>query len=68
MEVGGEPRRGKKQLLEMVQRDHEHIEIAGAPAHLRLVEWEAAGLRLRQLGKFTNRLLPLAIQQGGEHR
>jgi hypothetical protein len=30
-------------------RSVEHIEIAGEPAHLRLVEWEAAGLRLRQL-------------------
>ena len=34
-------------------RDVEHIEIAGSPAHLRLVEWEAAGLRLRQLVGLT---------------
>ena len=31
----------------------EHIEISGAPAHLRTVEWEAAGLRLRQLVGLT---------------
>ena len=29
------------------KKDIEHIEISGAPAHLRVVEWEAAGLRLR---------------------
>ena len=34
-------------------RDVEHIEISGAPGHLRLVEWEAAGLRLRQLVGLT---------------
>ena len=34
-------------------RDVEHIEISGAPAHLRLLEWEAAGLRLRQLVGLT---------------
>jgi hypothetical protein len=31
----------------------EHIEISGAPAHLRVVEWEAAGLRLRQMVGLT---------------
>ena len=31
----------------------EHIEIAGSPAHLRVVEWEAAGLRLRQIVGLT---------------
>ena len=31
----------------------EHIEIAGSPAHLRVVEWEAAGLRLRQMVGLT---------------
>jgi hypothetical protein len=30
-------------------RPVEHIDIAGHPGHLRVVEWEAAGLRLRQL-------------------
>ena len=34
-------------------RDVEHIEIDGSPAHLRVVEWEAAGLRLRQLVGLT---------------
>ena len=34
-------------------RDVEHIEISGAPAHLRVLEWEAAGLRLRQLVGLT---------------
>ena len=34
-------------------RNVEHIEISGAPAHLRGVEWEAAGLRLRQLVGLT---------------
>lgn len=34
-------------------RPVEHIEISGQPAHLRLVEWEAAGLRLRQLVGLT---------------
>lgn len=34
-------------------RPVEHIEISGSPAHLRLVEWEAAGLRLRQLVGLT---------------
>jgi len=27
----------------------EHVDISGHPGHLRVVEWEAAGLRLRQL-------------------
>jgi len=31
----------------------EHIEISGAAGHLRLLEWEAAGLRLRQLVGLT---------------
>ena len=31
----------------------EHIEISGSPAHLRVVEWEAAGLRLRQMVGLT---------------
>jgi hypothetical protein len=30
-----------------------HIEISGSPAHLRVVEWEAAGLRLRQMVGLT---------------
>lgn len=34
-------------------RPVEHIEISGAPGHLRTVEWEAAGLRLRQLVGLT---------------
>ena len=34
-------------------RTVEHIEISGAPGHLRTVEWEAAGLRLRQLVGLT---------------
>ncbi len=34
-------------------RPVEHIEISGRPGHLRLVEWEAAGLRLRQLVGLT---------------
>lgn len=34
-------------------RPVEHIEISGQPGHLRLVEWEAAGLRLRQLVGLT---------------
>lgn len=34
-------------------RPVEHIEIAGHPGHLRCVEWEAAGLRLRQLVGLT---------------
>ena len=35
------------------KKDIEHIEISGSPAHLRVVEWEAAGLRLRQLVGLT---------------
>ena len=34
-------------------RPVEHIHVSGAPAHLRVVEWEAAGLRLRQLVALT---------------
>ena len=34
-------------------REIEHIEISGSPAHLRVVEWEAAGLRLRQMVGLT---------------
>ena len=34
-------------------RPVEHIEISGHPGHLRLVEWEGAGLRLRQLVGLT---------------
>lgn len=34
-------------------RPVEHVEIAGHPGHLRCVEWEAAGLRLRQLVGLT---------------
>jgi hypothetical protein len=33
--------------------DVEHIEISGSPAHLRILEWEAAGLRLRQMVGLT---------------
>ncbi len=31
----------------------EHIAVSGHPGHLRRVEWEAAGLRLRQLVALT---------------
>lgn len=34
-------------------RGVEQVEISGAPGHLRVVEWEAAGLRLRQLVGLT---------------
>ncbi|MGA0121998.1 MAG: DcrB-related protein [Gaiellales bacterium] len=34
-------------------RPVEHIAISGHPGHLRCVEWEAAGLRLRQLVGLT---------------
>lgn len=34
-------------------KEIEHIEISGSPAHLRVVEWEAAGLRLRQMVGLT---------------
>lgn len=46
---GGWVRKLNDQIPVQENRPVEHIEIAGHPAHLRLVEWEAAGLRLRQL-------------------